>query len=604
MENQASIYSYIKEEESRFNTEEIHVFENWKWNFKNHVQMSLSLKHGKFVQGENNWLRPFKKVIAPILNLRYRAEDIELKNINLYVENDTHQVATFLLKKYHDEVYVKEHDLDSFFDEMGIENIDLGGVLVQKGKDVPEVMPLQFIAFCDQTDIMGGPIGFKYYFSPSKFRKMADVGWGDEKNGANITLDELIVLAQFEKEPLGRTGQKKNKTTGKNIEVYIVRGNLPEAYLKDNDNMDDFYEQLHIVAFYKNDKEKNIGVTLYRKKADEEDLMFFTSDKIRGRALGSGGAEELFNEQIWTNFLEIHKTNLLEAASKVPLYTDDDGFANRNKIQDMENLEITTIAEGKRIGQIPTAAPGNIALFEREINDWYRNAQLVGVATDPLLGQHSPGMTYRGQQGLIQQGLEQHEYRRGKFAKFIEKIYRTWIIPELKKEILKGRKFLANLSSDEFQWVTDRLAENYANYTRNEQVLNGELPEDKDMLVQKFKEDYSKKGNKQKLEILKGEFKDAEIKLDIDVAGKQKNLGEYHDKLLSIFQLAFANPQGFQQVLQIPGMGKTFSDVLEVMGISPVDFNQLTNTSLPQISPQPQANPMQPPQTIPQVAKQ
>ena len=48
--------------------------------------------------------------------------------------------------------------------------------------------------------------------------------------------------------------------------------------------------------------------------------------------------------------------NMLEAGAKVPLVTDDPMYTQRQKIQDMETLEITTIADGAKIWQVPTAA--------------------------------------------------------------------------------------------------------------------------------------------------------------------------------------------------------------------------------------------------------
>src|SRR3990167_4148434 len=300
MEHPTSIYEYIKFEENRYSTEEVKVYDNFDWSMNRHIQMCSMLSDGIFTTGDNNWLRPFKKVIEPLLELANTAEDIELKDITLFLKNKTNKAAKFLLKKYHDEVYIKEHDIDALIDEITESDNKLGGVLIQNSKDVPEVMKLNRIAFCDQTDILGGPIGFKYYFSPSKLRKMASSGWGDEKNGANITLEDLIVFATADKEMAGSYNQKKNQTTGKNIEVYIVRGNRSEGYLKDNDNMEDYFEQLHIVAFYKNQKDKKEGVTLYRKEADEEDLIFHTSKPVEGKALGKG-ADIFFHEQIWTN---------------------------------------------------------------------------------------------------------------------------------------------------------------------------------------------------------------------------------------------------------------------------------------------------------------
>ncbi|MBU1122647.1 MAG: hypothetical protein KKF54_08170, partial [Candidatus Omnitrophica bacterium] len=225
-----SIYDYIKNEESRFDTEEKRVGDNWNWNFKKHVQMIFHLKNGQFFSGENNYLRAFKNIMEPILNLSYWSEDIEVKDIVFYIEQENGRVLSFLIKKYHDEVYVKENNLDTLIDEITEEDIDYGGVLVQKGEKHPEVIYLPSIAFCDQTDIEGGAMAFKYNFSPDKLRQMASKGWGNEKNGATISIDELIVLA----EPVKDTGGQDNKTTSKNIEVYIVRGSLPEHYLKDN----------------------------------------------------------------------------------------------------------------------------------------------------------------------------------------------------------------------------------------------------------------------------------------------------------------------------------------------------------------------------------
>ena len=590
-----SIYSFIQEEESRFDSEEVQVFDNYAWNLKNHVQMSLQLKHGKFTQGENNWLRPFKKVIQPILNLAYTAEDIEVKDITLYVEDENARGLSFLVKKYHDEIYLKEHDLDTFIDELSEEDIDLGGVLVQKGKDAPEVLPMQFVAFCDQTDILGGPMGLKYYFSPDKLRKMASAGWGEKSNGATTTLDELITLAEPEKDPSGQSNQKKNKVTGKQIEVYIVRGSLPDHYLEDNDNTDDWYNQLHVVAFYRNKKNLKEGVTLYRKKEEESNIKFHTSRPIRGRALGEGGAEALFNEQIWTNFLEIHKMEMLEGAARTLPWTDDPTFASKNKLADMSNLELSHLEKGSQVGLIPTVNPNNVTLYENSINEWFQNAQLVGSAQDPLLGKQSyAGQTFKGQERMVVEGKGPHERARGKRAKFIEEIYRDWIIPDIAHEITKGKKFLSTLTTDEMQWVIDQCASYHANNESAEAVLSGEIPPPKEVLVQKYKAEYLKKGNKHLLEILKDEFRDIGIKISINVAGKQKNLINLTDKIFSIFQFAFANPQGFQMVMQIPGMSKSFNDILEFSGLNPVDFAGLSTMNM--TPPQAPQAPNQPPQ--------
>ena len=577
-----NIYTYIKSEEARFNSEEIKVGDNWNWNFRNHIQMIFHLKNGQFFTGENNFLRAFNNIMEPILNLSYWSEDIEVKDIVFYIEEENGRVLSFLIKKYHDEVFVKENNIDTLLDEITEDDIDYGGVLVQKGEKRPEVIYLPSIAFCDQTDMEGGPMAFKYNFSPDKLRQMASKGWGDEKNGATISIDDLIVLA----EPVKDSGGQDNKTTGKNIEVYIVRGSLPEHYLKDNDNMEDYYNQIHIVGFYTGENSKQEGVTLLRLKESESGLKFHTSKKIYGRALGRGVGEGLLHPQIWTNFLEIHKMNMLEAGSKVLPYTDDDAFANRNNLQDKENLEMSTIEEGKVIRLIPTIEPAKIQLFEGSINSFFEQAQTIGSAFDPMLGkEQASGTTFRGQERTVAQGRGLHDRRRGQRAKFIEELYRWDIIPRMTKKILGGTKFLATLTTEEMNWTSERMIENYANKRRNEQVLSGELPTEKEVLMEEASKKFKKVGNKWLINILKNEFKNVEIKIGINVASKQKNLIAMTDKILSIFQFIFSNPQGFQQVMQMSGMSAAFNDILEFSGISGVDFSNIGQLPVQQAQP-------------------
>lgn len=578
-----TIFGFIQAEEARFETEEIRVGKNWSWSMSNHIQLIFHLKNGIFYTGENNWLRAFKNIMEPILNLSDWMEDLEVKDVVFYIESQTGRVLSFLIKKYHDELYTKEHDLEKMFDDITEGDNAYGGVLVQKGVKRPEALPLQTIAFCDQTDILGGPIGFKHHFSPSKLRKMSEAGWGKEENGATISIEDLIVLAENDKEVAGMDG-KKNHTTGKTIEVYVVRGDMPEQYLKDNNNMELYYSQLHVVAFYVKQDGTKEGVCLYRKADYEDSLMFFTSKEVYGRALGRGVGEIMLHPQIWTNFLAIHKMNFLEAASKVPLYTDDQNYQNRNKIQDMENLEITTVEEGKKIFQVPTAAPVNVQLLSQAIAEWYDFAQLSGSAFDPLLGKGQPaGTTFKGQERVVSQASGSHEKKRGQRAKFIEKIYRAYIIPEIVNEIVNGKEFLATLTGEEIGWVSEQMADNFAFRKQVDAVLDGQEMPDREMLREVFKQGFEKEGNRHLIKILKDEFRDIEIKIGINIANKQKDLAGMSDKLLSVLQYIFSNPQGFLQAMKIPALAKSFNDIIEFSGLNQADFATLVNTPVPQM---------------------
>lgn len=581
-----NIFEYIKSQEVAFETDKIHVGKNWQWSFKDHVQMIFHLKHGQFYTGENDYLRAFKNVMLPMLHLAYWVQDIDVKDGVFWVEGSEDRVLSFLIKKYHDEVYSHKHDIDELIDDITESDVDFGGVLLRPTNgDRPEVIPLMRIAFCDQTNICSGAVGFRYEFPPDKLRAMAKNGWGNKKYGATVTLDELVVLAEQSKTPNTNIGDSKNNTPSKSVQVYVVHGSLPEGYLLDNDNLDKWYDQLHVVSFYTDKEGKRQGNILYRAKADEDtELLFHTSNKVEGRALGMGEGECLIHPQIWTNFTEIHKMALLEASSKTALWTDDEAMADKNKVQDMENLEILTLTQGSQVGRMPTAAPDNIVILQNAADQWLAQAQLVTSAQDPLLGKEAvSGTTFKGQERTVAQGRGYHDRQRGKRAKFLEKIYRRIIIPDIIKEIVGGKEFLASLTSDEMLWVSNQLAENEASKKYKESLFDTAkgkrdmfmTQEDLDAFKSTYKDMFRKKTGKHLIEILKGEFEGFEDRIGISFANKQKDVAMLSDKVLSVFQAIFANPQAFQQGMQIPALAKSFEAILEFSGINISDFQSL-----------------------------
>src|SRR3990167_2437229 len=291
MNFQKDIYSFINSEETNYSTQEVTVFDNFSWNMMAHIQTSLAMKNGKFITASNDLKtkNPFKNIVLPAVRFRYHAEDIDVKDITIYVDDPDLFHLSFLVKKYYDDVFIVENDLDTFFDRAIVQKVDFGGVLTKKGKGaVPEVIKLESIAFCDQTNLLGGPIGLKFNFSPDELRAKAKMGWGDTSKGATITIEGLISLAKQEKEASTTTQTESNKTTGTNIEVYIVRGGMPEMYLSGESEKP--LNQIQVVAFYTS-KDGKHGVTLYKSKETEDVYKAFIpqSEEIHNRALSYGG---------------------------------------------------------------------------------------------------------------------------------------------------------------------------------------------------------------------------------------------------------------------------------------------------------------------------
>src|SRR3990167_9469624 len=129
-----TIFSYITQEETSYRTKEISLGENWVWSMSQHLSLSFHMKFGKYLSSSNDpkTKQPYNNIILPILEFRYAAEDRDVKDIIFETEDTDYQHLSFLIKKYWDDVFTIENNLDEFLDDAVEEKVDYGGCLVKK----------------------------------------------------------------------------------------------------------------------------------------------------------------------------------------------------------------------------------------------------------------------------------------------------------------------------------------------------------------------------------------------------------------------------------------------------------------------------------------
>lgn len=566
-----NVYDLITNGETAY-TKPIDIEDGWKWSMKDHLRRSYLYLNSQFEENnENRKLRPNRNIILPILNVQYRTEDFDVKDIEIYVDNPDEYYKSFLIKKYH-EKWALENGIDTFIDEMVVSYCTYGGVLVRKTDHAkPDVIDLRNIAFCNQTDILNYPFAIRHKFSASQLRT-ENKKWGKTDNGATASVEELITLSK--------------KEDDEEIEVFEVHGLMPTEWLEDNnpDNIDEDEKdvpQIQIVSFYKDDNDRKTGVTLFKHKEPVLPFNFLARDNVDGRALGRGGVEELFESQIWTNWDEIKTTEMLNSASKTLHFSDDPTFKSRNNLDDAENGEVFNLQDGKKIQQIDTF-PRNLQLFNDSIQRWQQHAQIVGSASDPLLGESpSAGTPFKLYEAQQMESKGMHKYRQGKLAVFMDEIYRDWILPYLGLEIVKEQVFMQELSFEEMQMVSEKVMTIKTNEFKKQMILSmQEVSEELvDLYRQQVEKDFAKEGNKRFFKILKDEMKDTKLSVMTNIAGKQKNLALLTDKLVNVLRQYISTPQ----IRQDPEMTKILNTILESSGLSPIKF-----------SPAPQEAQMQP----------
>jgi hypothetical protein len=566
-----NIYDFIKTEESLFQTTGVPIVDGYEWKFFEHIRLSTLYKNSKFSTGADDGNRPYKNIIRPILNVAYRSEGFDVKDIEPFVNDKDNYYKSFLVRKFHDK-WARDNDLDTFIDDLVESYVDFGGVICKNVNNKrPEVVPLQRLAFCDQTDILSGPICEKHQYSVDQLLEFKGK-WNDD------AIDEAITAARSEKTQQATIAGQKAETPGKYIEVYELHGMFPESWLNENGSDDKYTRQMHIITYTKSaelGKDNKNGVTLYKGKEKDGIYKVLLRDKIYGRALGFGGVEELFEAQVWTNYNEIQIKDMLDIASLMLVQTADKSFANSNKITDMVKGQIVSPKEGMPLTQVQIT-PINMQMFENKLAEWEQHARTTGSANDPQLGVEPASGTPMGlQQIVVNQGQGIHEYRRGKISTFVSEIYRDWILKYLVDEMNDGDEWMVDLDLEEMQFIAKQISTTAANRKAVDMVIKyfdekGDAPtqEEIDAFKEVIKKNFMDTGSKHFLEIVKGELNKIPVDVFVNVAGKQKNLDKIITGLTNIFRTVLSAPQ----LLQDPGIAKLFNEIIEAGGFSPVNF--------------------------------
>ncbi len=581
-------FDYILTEESTFKTLRVPITGSKDWNMHEHIERCTNVSNGWFHSGSNDGLRPYKDIVTPVKNVALRSEGFDVKDIVPFVDNPDEYYKSFLVKKYHPQ-WARKYEIDTFLDDLVESSVVYDLALIKNcNNERPDVVPLQEIAFCDQTDILSGPLCLKHYYSPSEMMDYASK-WDTDK------VDEAITMSKAEK-TVGQANDQVAKTPGKYIEVYELHGNLPNAWLQDREDaylyeVGKYSPQLHIVCFYKSDDGKKHGISLWKGPEKKPVFKALVINKVFGRACGKSLIETLFEPQVWANWDEIKIKSMLEAAL-VLLQTDSEEFGNQ-KLTKLKNNTILKHEPGRPITQVNTQ-PLGLDLIRAHQDSKESDARILGSASEGSLGiSPAAGTPFKLQDLVVQQGQGIHEYRQGKIATFVsDQLYRYWVLKYLVNDMNGGKSFSEELSMDEMLEVCKTIATNKTNKKIMDLMLSGKVvtQEDKDRLMAFYSETFKKGGNRKFFQTIKDELSGIPTSVYVNIAGKQKNLAKNADSITNLIRAVLANPAQFQQV---PGLAKTFNELLESSGLSPVDFSTMTGDNKTVVQNKPVPSPLQ-----------
>jgi len=589
MDTYSDPYSYIKTQEEEWKTARIPLTTSKDWNMREHIERCTNVANAWYHSGRNDGIRRYDDIVTPIINVAFRSEGFDVKDIVPFVNDINENYKSFIVKKRHPQ-WARKNELDTFIDDVVETSVIYDLVLVKNVNNVrPEVVDLKTLAFCDQTDVMAGPICIKHQMT------IADIlsykgKWDDEM------IDLAVRLAVFEKSN-NVSGEQVAKTPSKYVEVYELVGDLPETWINEYGDMYKYVPQKHIVCYYKSQDGSSNGITLFKGKDKPLNKTFkaLKIDRIRskGRACGKSIVETLFDPQVWANYDAQKIKELLDSAFNV-IISDSDELGNQ-KLSELKKNTILKQNKGDST-QILTSRLENLTYFANDKARLTQDARTLGSASDPALGLNPVSGTPLGTtQTVVQQGEGIHEYRQGKIATFFaDVLYPEWILEWLVADLNSGEKFSEELTLDELMEIGETIATNQAEQRVKEMILDGKIVtmEDKQMIIDTIKQDFIKSGSRKFFDQLKDEFKDIPVDVFVNIKGKQRYMGKNADAMSNLVRDILQNAERIQQ---IPGAGKLYNQLLEESGLNAIDYSQITKAPIqvqskeaPQVSEAPQ----------------
>lgn len=153
-------------------------------------------------------------------------------------------------------------------------------------------------------------------------------------------------------------------------------------------------------------------------------------DKVDGRYLGIGQAENAFESQIHLNWVQYLKSRGLHWTSKHIYQTEDEGI-DRNMLLDVDDGDV--FHSRRPISPIPVEER-NLHAYQEEESVWLSHNQRASFTQDVLMGTQKSGVPLGSTMIQAQMAGSFFENKREEFGDFIKEILNDWIIPSFKKK--------------------------------------------------------------------------------------------------------------------------------------------------------------------------
>lgn len=553
------LFNYIKNTTDSYD-ESVQIQEGLEFSHKKTLALIEFYTNDRYLTGDKDELgriKPFYNVVNYRVTVAKTNTDLDVKDFKFEPDRLHNSVQAML---YNHEMYkwMKESNFSKTLNDMGKDRPKYGGVIVKKceynddGKDELEIEIVDWRNVkVDPVTITENLIEECHYMSPSDLAEKIDV-WENVE----------YVLEKH---------SKANKGKFTPIEIYEVEGEFPENLYPDNEGGSKYRYKLMTFKYAVVNDEKVLLDYNYEKKSKYKYLPW---ERIAGRGLGRGIVEEGFQSQRWINHAVISMKNVMDLSGKVVLATDSQKISG-NAITDIDTGHIFQLEAGRSLTSVNLSA-SNLPQFQNNINLWNDQYDRASSSFSANTGEAPTAGTPYSQTALLNQVANTpFEYQREVWGIFLNEILNEWVLPFLKKRIMKEHYLISEYSDDELAIIDNAVAEFEAKKVLKDKLLQG-IPMSAEEYV-KSKEAVrtalSSLGTKREIKIPKG-FLDVEGKITANITGELKNKSAILQSLDSVFAklVSTYNPEtGDFAALSNPTLREIFGNIVELAGI-PISF--------------------------------
>lgn len=592
---QDNIYSRIRTEIRDFVSNYIYIVPGYSFNqYQTLKRINLYL-NSKFENGGQYLNRDliFYNIVNPPNETAARMMNVDTKDIRLWPTNPKSYFATWLLEKEL-KLWLKTSRMGKILNQIAAEAPQFGSVVLEKTPDGAKVVDLRRF-FLDSTVESVQDSRFVdtvHYMTPTELR---NTNWENVEDA--ITKFSSKDAQEPYEDQFGNLNVSRSTPYIKVIKRY---GEVPAHWVDDSlkpgsEVGEKLVKSLFIVAgvdSYNNGNEGQAstenGVTLFKSKwVKKWPYKDFHYTKIRGRWLGIGITESLFDVQLRMNELKNSKRWSMEL-STMHLFQTKDKSMIRNVMTDLQNGDMVYSANGIE----PIAnEERNLAAWDDEEKGYMDQTDRLTFAYAAVRGEEMASSTPAALAQLqASQSTSTFEFKRENLCLFLQDFFNELVLPQLMKDLTPEHimRFVGN--AQELQKLDEAAAQLHLNDHVKASIMQGDAstlnPTDLEAIRGKAIQSYKSLGEARFLKIKENFYEDVDFEFDFVIGNEQVDPAKIVQNTQSVIA-AMSQPGA----LQDPRIKMLIFKYAETLGVPPAEMefadNQATQMGLN--TPQPPA---------------